>query len=474
MVQFVVGDIVHLCASIKDFCGQTSQIYDINDINISKTEGCVLDVPDGCLPFDGIEIIFQWTNILGTTETYMCDPIYNLKLLGSAITNSEGRASLQYTITEEDQTLFNSNTTFDLRACINNVTTYTYKGRVRSSFSHDNIHIGIPETTHIIKVQLNEWKYLNYIQQKITEISASIASKITPDPNINYIKSEYDSQNNTLDIHIEYTGPQELAQTVPGEFTILQWAKIIVPILIAVITFILVGIIIAAIAAGAVITITIIAAAIAALAGLIVTGYNLIHISTQLQTALTQVENLTNSNNNDAGKQSNDDALAKLCTEGKITNLDYIKGLKLSVVAYANKSIADYPLIEINDELNTYNICADSIIITIQQDSVCGIGQPEIDLCFSPLLSKIKNEISIKYGSGTFVKPSCDTYILKEVCEAGGCKWENGKCVSSNEDCWISKPLEDGCVLSAKTGKTILVIGGLAGLAYLYSKTKKK
>jgi len=451
MVQFVVGDIVHLCASIKDFCGQSSQVYDINDINISKTEGCVLDVPDGCLPFDGIEIIFQWTNILGTTETHMCDPTYNLKSLGSAVTNSEGRASLQYTITEEDQTLFNSNPTFDLRACINNVTNYTFRGGVRSSFGHDNIQIGIPEATHIIRYKLTNNEFLADIQANILDISTKLVSELNfTDIPVQYINSEIDIVNRTFNVHVRYTGTETLYNTSSLSITDNMTAfaeRALVFVLTAIIAALIASIILSAGWTGVAI-----AQALLTGSAILILGYVVYKIVDDSIIKDETIKNLQAFVEITTKKDTTKEELDKAYTNSPKTKNDcltLLNGYKSTDLTYLDEFYKRLPLLELNVIKSTYITCADNLIQQFNSDTInCDTARADISVCSTAAYSTTDQQFQIKYDS---TKP-----------------------FKGKEDCWIKKPLTEECILSAKTGKIILIGGGLIGLSYLYSKSKKK
>ena len=119
MVLLNIGDDVILCASINDFCGTTYNAYLVRDINISLPPCSITVFTPDCLDFSGINISFGWT-----TEP---DPPANVcpamlsGVLGSATTNAQGVASIQYKITQQDLDLYNANLdSFDLAACITN------------------------------------------------------------------------------------------------------------------------------------------------------------------------------------------------------------------------------------------------------------------------------------------------------------------------------------------------------------------
>ncbi len=140
MVQLNVGDDVVICATINDFCGQYSEFPMIGDINISLPPCSYIAFPPDCLDISGINISFGWTTEtnLSTNE---CPNI--LRLLGSATTNAQGVASFQYKITQQDLDLYNANLTlFDLAACITNVSPTVQNGVRKELRPGDPIIIG--------------------------------------------------------------------------------------------------------------------------------------------------------------------------------------------------------------------------------------------------------------------------------------------------------------------------------------------
>ncbi len=137
MVQLKVGDAVTMCASVWDFCGQQSQYYSIEDINIS-TGTCSINIDSSisCLNISGVLLEFQWVNSRNTSSANSCADDTKLKVLGSAYTDSQGVASIGYEIALEDLTLFQNNPGFELRVCIKNKTPQEvlHLGELRSRY----------------------------------------------------------------------------------------------------------------------------------------------------------------------------------------------------------------------------------------------------------------------------------------------------------------------------------------------------
>lgn len=143
MVQFRVGDSVTLQASVNmTFCG-AGNIYNILDINISTgTYTPVTGSPCPGFSLSGIQLEFQWVNSRGSTETHLCQNTPILATLGNAYTDPNGVVSIPYKIIPSDLTLFQSNSIFDLRVCIKNISQTFSLGKVRDDIlSHSGDHI---------------------------------------------------------------------------------------------------------------------------------------------------------------------------------------------------------------------------------------------------------------------------------------------------------------------------------------------
>lgn len=190
MVQFKVGDVVTLCASIRDYCFSGTQTYEIFDINISTGTCTPNHTTFGCLNPSGIQLDFQWTNTRSSTPTHSCASTNNIKLLGSATTNSQGIASMSYTIVQGDLDLFNGNTIFDLRVCIRgtpNVNSLMIgKTRNEISYRFGDYIIIVPATilvpTHRIDLVVEPWSWYDpngaaqLIINKLIDIDGAITN----------------------------------------------------------------------------------------------------------------------------------------------------------------------------------------------------------------------------------------------------------------------------------------------------------
>jgi hypothetical protein len=255
MVQFKVGDVITLCASIRDLCFYT-QYYEIFDINMSVGTCAINHTTFGCLTPSGIQLDFQWTNTRDSTPTHSCDPANNIKFLGSATTNSQGIASTTYTIVQNDLDIFNANTTFDLRVCIRNTPNVDPLniGKTRNDISAHNgdYIIIVPATvlvpTHRIDLIVRPWSWYDangaaqLIINKLIDIDGAITNFFVEYGIIDYqyINTDIITSGNNVIIRIN------LRSTGLGKRYEQQYLAI--PLVVkVVITMVVVGLIIVAI-----------------------------------------------------------------------------------------------------------------------------------------------------------------------------------------------------------------------------------
>jgi hypothetical protein len=108
---WTVGDILNICASVEDFCGQQSTSIYLDEINVTKNpDPCTIshNTSGGCgLHIDNIEVTFKLAKALGTecshgTPTIVYQPI------GVATTDSYGVCGLQYQVTNQDRAHYES------------------------------------------------------------------------------------------------------------------------------------------------------------------------------------------------------------------------------------------------------------------------------------------------------------------------------------------------------------------------------
>lgn len=137
MIEFKVGDIIDICASIDKFCG-TYQLYSVYNIGISKhPDACPITIGPGiggCLPTSGVELEFKFVAFSTT-----------LKSLGTSATDGSGIATKSYALTDTDADLFNHNDGFAVQACFT-VTGPNYPNTTSSSYCRNTTDLIIRGT----------------------------------------------------------------------------------------------------------------------------------------------------------------------------------------------------------------------------------------------------------------------------------------------------------------------------------------
>lgn len=517
MTIFRVDDTVNLCASIVDFCG-TNLLLLNHDINASVSPTlCNINsaIPNGCLFLSGRTLEFQWTNASGSVNKHTCNNIIKLKTLGTATTNSNGVASLLYKITQNDLDLYTANSsTFDLKVCINDTNTLsTNNSHTRKEYQVDSIIIeqgthlecvsgvctkivGIRTDTcvtegsttectlltptHIIKYNIGDWEYANLLEKYIVDFSNVLAPLVPKtNPDITYIKTEYNNIENCIDVYVAYTGTSPTSYihspyaTVPGELELTDYGMLLLIVLSVALSILLFTIVAVALAAGGPVTWTILAYLIVALGLFLVSAYNIYHIISTSRTATQIAENVKISLSQDNSLTTTKDELLNLCANNKITKIDYYKSLKEVNVVYANKAKAEFPLIEIKSEFDTFKVCADTLITNFNPDDNCGTLLNNMNSCALSLISKIQSEKGTKYTSGTYIPPSCNSHLVKEVCDASSiCIWSYGECISK-KSCIIVNPLDGTCTLSTdnlwKGMPYVIGVGLLGAVTFMYA-----
>jgi len=211
MVQLNVGDDVILCASLNDFCGSLYNAYMIKDINISLPPCSITAFIPDCLDFSGINISFGWT-IKSDTPLNVC-PAMLSGVLGSATTNAQGVASIQYRITQQDLDLYNANpSSFDLAACITNASIDVDNGVRKEYRADDPIIIG-PTTidyTHTLELRMRPWGWYSpngaasELIKKLSDINGwclNLASSLT---DWEYIKTDIVTDGSDVLLQMRY------------------------------------------------------------------------------------------------------------------------------------------------------------------------------------------------------------------------------------------------------------------------------
>ncbi len=450
MVQFKVGDVVSLCASLRDYCFQGSQIYEIFDINIS-TGSCPINYTTfGCLNPSGIQLDFQWTNTRSSTPTHSCDPANNIKFLATANTNSQGIASTTYTITQNDLDLFNGNTTFDLRVCIRGTPYVGAIGEVRNNISYRNgdyitiVPYEPPQPSHEIRFQLADNPYLSKIQENIIEISARLASALQFAMPVQYVRTEMDLQSNTLTVFVRHTSlGGSLSSVYPNDnirqtgniysMGILDDIRLYAEMALAVVTAIVTGFLIGVIVASGGWAAVSIAGWIILGSSIFILGYFIYDIATQIIEIEETVKVLQAKEDAGAARDATKQELNDIFSSqpySKESCLTLITGYQAADLKYLDTLTKELTNMELDQIRQTYLNCTNDIINTFNaspgETADCNAARAGFTPCVDSMSVSTNTEFDTKYTDPNAPKekgcgPDCDICIpLIEKCVSSG------------------------------------------------------
>lgn len=511
MVQLHKDDIVKLCASVYDFCGASgTYAYYVGDINLSKdTCSIVVDTPkhpcpvkDGCcLDLSGVELEFQWMNIVSDDDINNCTDSTKLRVLGSGNSDSDGVVTIQHTIDQNDLDLYNSNTNFDLRVCIRNKTAAEVVkfGEARSKLTiHKDDKISIigpvvPTHSVVLNMSYVPVELMNLFSTYITDISNGLMSELNlisplPSPWM-YLKTDYKRVDNSFNM-LFYLPP---ASAVGGRFggrfkylgwiddqvnNLINWIKGVLDFWLPIVLGILA--VIAALSGAWYIAFILSAAAL-------ISKWRLDDLNARQTKSEEVIKNLGainqgNKKEDDGRKKvedtfsssskTSDDCLKRLENHRDV-HIAKIDGLNTNFSKYANL------VGELNTEKTSFTRVANGIIADFKKQTytatVCDTYYIKMDNAIRD------SDITITSKTDTYVDPTgqfetkCTGWTSKKDCEIAKCYWYDNKCNESAE-CFIENP-SGGCIISKKTAKTIaiasIVVGGLYGGIKLYKYMSK-
>lgn len=247
------GDIINICASINEFCGTSNFVY-AYDINVTTSpNACTLQfgTQGSCsLHLNNVELTFKLVGFAGSVESKSCAPQQTYKTLGSYRTNSNGVASLQYTVTDQDRLNYEnasgSGYQYVVMACISNsdgqatissqtsIVTYPItivqnlcigvtcsepicvNNNLYESKCDPTTGLCIADTSRLIvspcPTHYIEWNFssldsgfLNFMLANTTSLSNWLGTHLPTPPNIVYKKAEY--VTGKFRIYVNYTAP---------------------------------------------------------------------------------------------------------------------------------------------------------------------------------------------------------------------------------------------------------------------------
>lgn len=477
-----VGDKVNICASIDEFCGVYEKIIHPKDINVTKSPNtCTLQygTERGCgLHLNNVELTFKFVKVTGSVEEKNCVPLHVYNTIGSARTNTNGAAGIVYTVAEQDRLDYiSSGGSYKVMACITNADgNHTVNSQI-SIVSSDIIVTKSPEPTHSVIFGLNfvPGQLMDYFGQYIADISNKIMGKLPALPAPwQYLKTTYD--RNLNEFKMWYYLPGYASQSMMGltgitirrmgwiddaENALMQWVRNILDFMVPVILGIL-AVILWYLGFPILLPILLGASAIA----------YYFRITEEKEKRKIAEEAAKNANAENQGRNTGDEGKKKINEEWENSNkdrsacikrLENFRDLQIGIIdGYINKYSQYASLVtELNTEKGRFSTEANFVINEFKTK------QYTVDTC-NEYYIKIDNKVNdsnlklhssiVKYTDpGKTYETPCTGYSTKVACESAGCNWYNNKC-SKEAPCWIPNPA-GGCILSEKTGKTIVYVG---------------
>jgi len=468
MVQLNVGDDVILCASIKDYCG-ISNAYLIRDINISPPPCNITAFIPDCLNLSGIDISFGWT-IKSDPPLNEC-PTMLSGVLGSATTNAQGVASVQYRITQQDLDLYNANLdSFDLAACITNSPIDIQNEKRKKFRAADPIIIGAdlcigspcqnrgvvsecfgadmwwvkcdPATGTCVQDILRQANHPVCLgATHVLELTIKPHSWYTPQGAADELISKMNDINGAIMNAMSFLTGWSYVGTVISTDANYVYLKVYMRENIPALTL------------GNIALVVIPLAVIVGVVGTFVISATKWGILDAPVTGLTNGD-LTNAIDKYMKKELDDCRDVKCVVDPPLTQdqkascikvcmeneLDNVKGLLSDILPDADTTPLDVGITDIQNCYDIYN-SSEKTEADFQAVSEC-MGRKAKEG-----VTGTTTNINITYP------PDAPAGVTKDDLAA--------------EDCWISSPISTGCILTAKTGKTIAIVSGVVIVGYL-------
>lgn len=471
-----VGDNIKICASINEFCSGTTQLIYPYDIDVTKQPNdCtpIFGTPGGCgLHLNNVELTFKLVKSSGSDENNTCNPSKMYKIIGSVRTNSNGVANVLYKVTEQDRSdSIDAYGTYKVMVCItnsdgqvisstiskvtdsitieqsthlecvNNVCTQvTGAGTNTCNTIGSTIECAPPSTaTHYIEYDISALptEVLTYISSSIIYISDTIVSQLPLDVSTQYISSSYN--NGKFRIYVKYT--PTLALSLQQQATIISFTLLFILIMYWTKAYTPWGIAAALI--------------VSAFGAVIIYG---VVINLEIGSSTNVEIPISNPSKKIEDIQKFADEQRAICD-------------------------ANYPCVAAKtctkEQTQSYLLCTGLVDILQQthDDTTAGnFDQTKFDELlkrFNDLSTGLNNDtltveevLALLAGLTSETKTNSDEKKDLTTCETGFIYDPNTqKCVLA-ENCWIPSPF-GGCIISAKTGKTITYIGGGLIVGYI-------
>ena len=227
--NWVVGDIINICAQVEDYCGfPPYQYLYLKSSDMQKNpNGCTLtcDYPplctSTCINTAGRQVIFKSIrHYTSSPNDVNCNNViasHVYREIGSTVSNSTGTASIQHQVSDQDRldyldTLANGQS-YKIVYCINDSSATTGHAEVYTVTIAPQSSI---EATHIFELGIKpySWKVgtaLADVISKLTEISGGLANLFTTITDYQYITTEATQEGDYIVIrvymkHLQITG----------------------------------------------------------------------------------------------------------------------------------------------------------------------------------------------------------------------------------------------------------------------------
>lgn len=435
MINIKVGQTIKINAAVWDFCGQISQAIYIPGVLIDSLPA--LDPDVNCQTVGGIGITFKLTTTYGSAECKQCAPQIVYRTLGTAYSDSQGMASLDYIVTEEDYASYleavAKGDTLRILACITDS-----KGQViLQSDCSDLITIqpaASPSYYIDFKLLENTSGILDVLKSYATRLTATINSFIPGDAGWNVQRAEVDTGNGILRLYLAETGSWSIVDIALFLFSIIITA---IGALLLVI-FLPVGLV----------GIGIIVAATIVLDYIV---YRIIDNNVELQQKVT---NLQAKDQNDTKLDQTVAGVLDLYEKSAKTKddcLNKLNGLRISYTTYLDNMQKNFPNLYTPGMKRTFQATADDAIAQFRDGKITCERASEIIMTAGAIAkSDVSTNFTANYNTTLGYTPP-------------------------KKDCWIAAPIGEDCILSASTGQwivgTAVAVIGL-GLAY-WAVTRK-
>jgi hypothetical protein len=511
-LNWLSGDRLSICVKVEDLCGASNYMWlksaDIQPFGTSCTLTC--DYPDchwTCINVVGravtIKAVMNRHSVIndGLCSNVSADKVYHE--LGTVITDSQGIASLVYTVTEQDRLDYinavSLGGTYDIVACSSD-SLITQHAQVFSAVTiTQNLCLGVPcgdkcfgtglwamkcdpltgacvqdvlkqansvicSATHVFEYNLNylPLSFLNLIGPNIVTISDALGNYLIMPTGVQYLGSTY--SNGIFQVYVKQT---MVLASIPQ--TIVNLAGIIGGIII----FILGAIIVVVLGTPAAIIIGAVVAAFGALA--------LVFSITDLlagSKSTGQAPGLTNKQLTDAGAQFMtelmDGCVTKTCIDPTLTQ----DQKALCVKNCVDNGMTNWKDYQKNLFPNADHSPLDTGANDVQQcyNTYISSGKTATDFQTYLTCIKLKRDTAVQGDNANILKKYDPNAPAGAPCAVGFKLDPTTNICVAVEDCWIPSPVPTGgCILSASTGKTIALVGGLLIVGYIgYGIIKKR